>query len=144
MCTGQTALLSYSPSGGFLSGSFLSGNNFIPTASGTHTVGYNYTDAYGCTYSDCLPIKVDLCTDIREDELPSVSAHPNPFKNEFVVNNPGGIKLNITVYDVNGRIILEQRTSDNSVVNLEGQSQGIYYVKMESETACKFSKLIKL
>lgn len=144
MCVGQSSLLTYTPSGGTLSGPFISGSVFTPTTAGTYSVNYNYVDAYGCNYSDCESLLVNICTTINELGLESVSVYPNPFTNEFIINNPNNLELSITVYDLNGKFIQKYTSDKTSKLNAENYSDGIYYLHISSKEFSKFVKLIKL
>lgn len=144
ICTGQSSTITYTPSGGSLSGPFLSGNVFTPTSAGSYSVTYNYVDTYGCSYSDCESITVNLCTNIKEEILYSLEVFPNPFSNEFTITNPNNVFLNITVYDVTGKLMSKFNTHQTFHINTSEFSSGVYYVQLQSGDYLRSVKLIKL
>ncbi len=74
VCETNSVTLSGSPSGGVYTGSFVTGNVFTPTVSGTYTVAYTYTNSYGCVGSDTETITVVPFA----GSTVSVTANPNP------------------------------------------------------------------
>lgn len=82
---------------------------------------------------------------VDKHELTGVSLYPNPAENfvnikmDEVQNN-----LNIAVYDMNGRKVMQEKTTlDSSYqMDISRLNQGVYFVKIESEGKTSTQKLI--
>ncbi len=75
----------------------------------------------------------------------AISIYPNPSKGEVYINNSGFIDLDtVKVYDVNGRLILEQELKDTpqNRINLTSVSNGVYFLIVNSNEASITEKLI--
>lgn len=93
-------------------------------------------------------------TDIPQDPLSSesfkltnISIYPNPSRGLFTIAL-GDVQPNlIEVYDITGKIILSR--TNNSITNFEtsldlsSASQGVYFVKIGSDTGTTTKKIIK-
>jgi FtsP/CotA-like multicopper oxidase with cupredoxin domain len=94
--------LSAQPSGGFFSGTGVSGQTLDPLISGTgnHPVTYIYTDANGCTSADIEPLTINIAPNVSLDGTDTLCITDAP----LVLNeNPqGGIfsgAINTSVFD---------------------------------------------
>ncbi|WP_338408998.1 T9SS type A sorting domain-containing protein [uncultured Flavobacterium sp.] len=68
------------------------------------------------------------------------SIYPNPVKDGQINFNIDGLK-NITIYDVNGRLVFEQNTASNSL-NISQINQGFYIVKVTADAKTFTSKFL--
>ena len=91
-------------------------------------------------------INISDHTSLTEDELGnSVSIFPNPNNGEFNVNidNPKVDKVNLTVFDMYGRLVhQEQITDKNNLIKLTDVSAGVYSVRIESENQSTIKKIV--
>ena len=76
---------------------------------------------------------------IEKDELKAaVRIYPNPTKGNFFISNNGNINLEkVVVFDVSGRLIVQQDLSNTygiKTIHLENISKGIYFVNIYSDT----------
>ena len=74
----------------------------------------------------------------------SFSLYPNPFNNELTVQSSANKKLTFILYDHLSRQILKQTYNDNSTINTDFQSNGIYlYEIRNSKKILNCGKVIK-
>ena len=74
----------------------------------------------------------------EELRLP-VQVYPNPATNEATVITGCGERQMMTVYGIDGRIVLQQDVRERATIDLGGWNRGIYIIKVGSRT----SKLVK-
>lgn len=77
----------------------------------------------------------------------SLSIHPNPVNDEFFVNIISNINKEnaITVYDINGKLMLTEKTNDNNLkVNTQDWPKGLYIVKSIVDNQSISKRLVKL
>ncbi|MEW7280238.1 M43 family zinc metalloprotease [Aquimarina sp. 2201CG1-2-11] len=78
----------------------------------------------------------------------NLSGYPNPFE-KFVnidVSNIDGDNLNITVYDITGKVLLERNYGTNPgqiVINDEIKNSGSYFVKVATNRTTQTLRLVK-
>lgn len=68
----------------------------------------------------------------RNAEAPhtGLAVYPNPAKTEFFIENPTGENVVMRMFDLNGRIILEEQLGPyTNSVNVSGLSAGIYVIQ---------------
>lgn len=71
-----------------------------------------------------------------------IDLHPNPAKNLVMINSSEIIKT-ITVYAISGKIIIEISSDDRNIcLNTAAIPDGLYLVKIETETNISFHKLV--
>jgi hypothetical protein len=117
-----------------------------PTINTTYTVtGTNTTT--GCYNDTTITIFVSPCTGIELlSALPGaeIKVYPNPNNGEFVVELNNGLDKTIEVYDLMGRSILNKSGEEDKIfVNISTLSNGIYYVKIQSDNSVKVVKIVK-
>jgi hypothetical protein len=147
ICAGQTVTLSatgassytYNPGG-------ITGNPIAlsPTANTTYTVlGTNGS----CTGMTTITQSVSACTGVDKNKSNRVeyAVYPNPNHGEFVVIVPDNEGSELEVFNVIGqKVFTKTLTEDHTKVNLTGQSDGIYYVRIIKDGKTRFSsKIIK-
>lgn len=80
-------------------------------------------------------------TAIEESEILSMRLFPNPAGNTFTVDSPEQIDL-IRVYDLSGRLMMEQPVNDFSVtMNTSGLHNGIYLIQVVAGSQTRVQKL---
>ncbi|MEG1022063.1 MAG: T9SS type A sorting domain-containing protein, partial [Myroides sp.] len=73
----------------------------------------------------------------------SINLYPNPTTDKLFWSEKDIIIKKITIYDINGKKIVEQNVSENSI-NVSHLANGSYIVKLESNTEINYhSKFIK-
>lgn len=71
----------------------------------------------------------------------SVSVYPNPTSSKININNNNSIK-SIEVYDVQGRI-LETILGNKNTIDISEKSNGIYFLKINTNDGSKVERIIK-
>ncbi|MCW3076872.1 MAG: Carboxypeptidase [Bacteroidetes bacterium] len=74
----------------------------------------------------------------------NVTLSPNPSHGIFNLRNPDGKNLRVEVVNALGQIIYKQEnaSSENSIINLKGHVQGIYFIKLNIEGSEIIKKVI--
>ena len=93
-------------------------------------------DSFDCSGAD---VAILVVSQIAEDR---VSLYPNPAQTNFEIQ---GLKTShaIRIYDINGRMILEQERTDNRPIDMGPYKDGIYLVRIENEDRSVTKRLIK-
>ena len=147
-CLGDLAgTLSANPTGGFWSGTGITGNSFDPSLAGfgIHNSIYSYTDVNGCVNSDTLIMSVNLCTGVNEITTENLfTVYPNPVSTEINIKaNISFIGSNYTIYDATGKLVLTGKiNSENTLIELGNLSGGIYLLNVGDKTTRTF-KVVK-
>jgi hypothetical protein len=120
--------------------------NVTPMVNTTYTVtGTNTTT--GCYNDTTITVMVSLCTGIKQqagNKNLELSVYPNPNNGEFTVELSNGLNKTIEVYDLVGRTILTQSSEEDKIyLNINELSNGIYYVKVQSDNSVTVVKIIK-
>lgn len=118
-----------------LSGSFATVN--LPTLSGGkvwNAVEYNNSDGVRISVNTTLSV-----SNIDKESL-KFKIYPNPVSDKIYISGVSTIS-NVSIYDFNGRRILEAELSDvNSSIDLSALPFGVYLLKVKEETF-KFVKM---
>lgn len=95
-------------------------------------------------YTDHLKwINTTRISEVNAAQKPMV--YPNPTQNSITVNSLSDKLIRLFVYDLSGKLLLDIRAnSTNQDVDLSSFSEGVYFLKMETESGATFmEKLIK-
>ena len=120
----------------------------ISTDSGGTGLGLNkislvVKNSFGCSNSDTIQIRFDLCAGINSErfDLYNNTLFPNPFIRE--INFTTNIISTVCIYDIYGKLV--QKISGVSGTILMGESlhSGIYFIEVISGTNKKMFSVIK-
>ncbi len=148
-CTNSSTIaLTGSPSGGVYTGSNVASGAFTPgAAAGTFVQSYAYTNTLtGCSKTATSSIVVSVCLGLNTTsaKINGLSVYPNPSNGEFTVELNNGINKTIEVTDVAGRVVLTTTSLNDKVnVNINSLTNGIYFVKIVSNTITNVIKVVK-
>lgn len=80
-----------------------------------------------------------------EDNLQLVKVFPNPFRNQITIKfNNSSIPRLISLYSIDGRLIIKKQVSSFVTIGTEGLAKGLYFVQViESGQVVVSQKLIK-
>ena len=71
-----------------------------------------------------------------------INLYPNPASVGFYINT--GEKINtVSIYNLNGEMILSKEVIDNNFINISDLKPGVYFVKVQTENGIIVRKLIK-
>jgi len=72
----------------------------------------------------------------------SVSLYPNPVTDGFYIETGENTVL-ISVFNLNGALMLSKQVIDKDFINISSLSQGVYLVKIANENGLVVRKLVK-
>jgi len=73
-----------------------------------------------------------------------IRIYPNPVKNKLTIENGGGIIKNVQIFDISGRKIANGKLSDDKSIDVSFLSDGMYILKIETETGMQTLKFNKI
>lgn len=105
---------------------------------------------HGCNYKGSSPYlfratdpNVELGEQEKENLQETIKLFPNPTNNNFNIVLPEGELVDLKVFNVSGKLIIEKKGVKNNIeVSLEGYSKGIYFVKLNGVKLSHSEKLI--
>jgi PKD repeat protein len=138
------------PAGGIYTGPGVTDGMFYPDVAGigTHTLVYTYQDENGCANSAEQTVVVDACTGLPENGGVQIVTLPNPTQGSFrlsVMNLEDVVNVRVinstgkTVYQKTG---VQVSGNYNTMIDLTGNSNGIYYIQVEGKKSTYFKKVI--
>ena len=77
---------------------------------------------------------------IEDSELKTLSIYPNPTSDVLKIEGYNSASLNISVYDIMGRNIMETTVMNNETLNVSELSDGIYTIRINNVLTSKFIK----
>ena len=106
------------------------------------------SDANHSNDSYCGNVVVVSTTGIDEHDLNNlnIQAYPNPTNDNLQFTNLSvGVNYTITLFDITGKEITSKSiTKNNSVINIESLSDGLYVLKISDGVSAVFKKITKL
>ncbi len=110
--------------------SLIEGGFDYPTAVAVDLLGNLYVADYG----NFQIKKVEASTlTVLEKEIQNISLFPNPTSNYFSVNGLENETL-LQIIDTNGRVVLEEHTSNGEIVSTGRLIKGLYLVSIAGQT----------
>jgi hypothetical protein len=82
-------------------------------------------------------------TSIGENSKIIQLIYPNPATDKIYISNLKEDNTLIKIYDINGRLVLENKISNQEYLNISKLSKGIYQIKFEGSDWNEMRKLIK-
>jgi hypothetical protein len=127
----------------FLNDSLLTGlisREIKAPSSGTYKViAYNDSCA-----SDTSAAFQFVLTSLRSLELPGINVFPNPSDGVFILQMDQAINIQLQLFDMSGKLILEKRINQRFwQIDLGDQADGVYFLKTISDKGNRTYKLIK-
>ena len=72
-----------------------------------------------------------------------MNIYPNPNNGHFTVEGiDTDMNSTVEIYDVNGKLLLSQKTNNNSDINASDLPQGVYNVCVRTDASIAYKKLI--
>jgi hypothetical protein len=146
ICAGQSASLTASGASTY-SWNTSSTNTVIsitPSVTTSYTV--TGTGANTCSNSVVFTQSVSACTGLNNNVVSTIGAvvYPNPNAGMFTIELNNGSVKTIEVMDVTGRVVLANTSSNDKIdFNTTTLSNGIYYVRVQSNNSVEVIKIVK-
>lgn len=84
----------------------------------------------------------NLSTAYNQQNIFSVS--PNPTSDIFkVTGQPTSERISYTIFDLMGKILIQNTLPENTEISLSGFSKGLYLIKLSTESSSQILKIIK-
>jgi len=115
-------------------GMFINDNNQIDNASST-----DITNAINTGYTECGVTS----TAIELNGPNRINIYPNPASDKIYISNLKEDNISVKVYDIKGRLVLENKVSNKKYLNISKLSKGVYQIKFEGKDWNETRKLIK-
>ena len=115
-------------------GLLLDNSNMIDNASST-----TINSAINEGYTECL-------TSVIGSELngpDQINIYPNPATESIFISNIKEEKINLSIYDIQGRIVLEETIYENQSINIKSLVKGVYQIKLEGNKMIEIRRFIK-
>lgn len=114
-----------------------------PIATSIYTI--TGTNANGCANKTTLTQMVVDCNGIGSvASLEGLKVYPNPTSGELTIETGSGLSTLVQVIDISGRVLLtEHYSGQTGRMDLNGLSNGIYHLKIQSGESVRMVKLIK-
>ena len=115
--------------------------NFTATVSGNYAVQVNLN---GCI--DTSACENVMTTGLKEDqELSGIDIFPNPTNGIIYINKGHNDVINYSISTIEGRIIEEKQNifTNELTIDLNKESKGIYFLKIDNGISNKVVKIIK-
>lgn len=110
---------------------------------GLYTVSLSTQFYYGCisTFSSTI----DVIDHIEEQTADAIQVYPNPFKQQFFINNSLDASATIEIFNHAGQLIMKQKMQGNSEIAIVGNlfPAGIYTLKVQTENQVFYRKMMK-
>ncbi|HTA60926.1 MAG TPA: T9SS type A sorting domain-containing protein [Bacteroidia bacterium] len=112
------------------------------TATGNDTVALIATNG-PCVSTTTLTIVAGIAGIKTVNTANDVNIYPNPAQNNFTIEaNTNGNKTMLFLFDVNGRLVLNQFIQDKTTVDVSGLNAGVYSLNITNNNGTLTKKLV--
>ena len=153
ICVGESQIITASSTGGAggvtyawisATGAVYQGNPVTVNPAASTVYSVTGTDSFGCAGKSTVVLNVNDCTGLSVNKLAGVSVYPNPTSGEIMVELNNASVKTIHLMDLTGRVISSSTSSLEVVkVDLTNLSNGIYYLKIQSDSSVEVVKVVK-
>jgi hypothetical protein len=146
ICAGQT--VSLTASGASTYSWNTSATTSVVAVSPSVTTSYTVTgtNTNSCSASVVITQSVSACTGLNNNVASTIGTvvYPNPNTGLFIIELNNGSVKTIEVMDLTGRVVLLNTSSNDKMdFNISNLSNGIYYVRVQSNNAVEVIKIVK-
>jgi hypothetical protein len=124
----------------------LMGNPVNVSPSSTTTYTLIGTSAQGCTAQAVYELNVTECVGLNQNtaSLNGIQVYPNPSNGVFNIEWKSGAVKSAEVSDISGRVVYTASSElDVMSINLTGFSNGVYFVKVQSNGTSELIRVVK-
>jgi hypothetical protein len=87
--------------------------------------------------------RFEFFTGIQESEISNINVYPNPITDVLTIQTDRS--YDITVTDISGRVMLQQKlNSENSVIDFSNYQSGMYFIQFKNASETKTIKVSKI
>ncbi|GAB4159803.1 MAG: hypothetical protein Tsb0033_14840 [Winogradskyella sp.] len=91
-----------------------------------------------------ITLFIDPSLSIDDTEKKELSVYPNPADNWLNIKTHNLSEVNLFIYDLNGRLVIQQILNSNkNALNIEALQKGVYILKLKDETSTYTKRFIK-
>jgi hypothetical protein len=146
ICNGQTASLTASGASTYSWNT--SATTSVVAVSPSVTTSYTVTgtNTNSCSASVVITQSVSACTGLNNNVASTIGTvvYPNPNTGLFIIELNNGSVKTIEVMDLTGRIVLTNTSSNDKMdFNINSLSNGVYFVKVQSNNSVEVIKIVK-
>lgn len=144
ICLGESISISATGNYSFVwnNGSTTQDITVSPTTTTTYTV--TATDITNCSATRSHVLTVVVCNSIYDVALNNIQVYPNPTTGLLQVDNTSGETANLTITDLEGRVVLAVEAEGDMLLNVEHLPTGTYFIKLNLHNTQRYIKLLKL
>ncbi|TYC08829.1 T9SS type A sorting domain-containing protein [Bizionia gelidisalsuginis] len=122
----------------------------LPTPN-TDTVGSTSYWVASSNNNGCESERVEIVVTVDETlgvndnvMLNDIAIYPNPTRGLLIINNNIGIDMQVTIYDINGRVLISKSNNDTmTTLDMTSFSNGIYLLRIQTKSGEFSKKVIK-
>jgi hypothetical protein len=114
--------------------------NVKPAPGTSYTV--TGTDSKGCSNNFIVNVVVDACTGVAAKQEDKVLVYPNPTSGMLTIEGGSGSVKSVEVIDLTGRTVLSGPLT-NGRLNMQSLANGVYYVKVTTDSSVRLIKVIR-
>lgn len=145
ICNGQSATLTASGANTYLWNT--SATTTVISVTPSVTTSYTVTGTTnGCSSTFVVSQAVSPCTGINTNvaSLSGMLVYPNPNTGEFTIELNNGSEKAIDIMDLTGRIVVSDKSNSDKInFNINTLANGVYYVRIQSNTSVEIVKIVK-
>ena len=109
----------------------------------SQTIYYRIENNEECFTTGDFNIIVNTTASTQESNKNNINIYPNPVKEILYISNSSQI-INISIYNILGQKVIEQNSNTNNTqLNIQRLTEGVYMVKIKSLEGDKLFKIIK-
>jgi hypothetical protein len=140
---GSLNLSGGTPAGGEYTGNGVTGSVFTPTAAGTETITYTYTDLNECSGTASQTIEVNDCAGLDESALAAITVSPNPASDVIVITTEAE-DVSYSVVSEEGKMVVAPTAIQGSVeiISVAHLADGMYFIHFTAPAGESVQKLI--
>jgi hypothetical protein len=102
----------------------------------TYCVVANYED--GSSFPECIDVKAEMSIDENATEF---AIYPNP-TNSILYISGGNAEYNYVMYNGMGQVVASGNAQGTEQINVNGMTQGVYFLRLTSGTQVRVEKVV--
>ena len=108
----------------------------------TINMNANFTELKLENYPGYLATYRNVSLSTPEQSLAALKIYPNPVSDQLFISNRNSKDLDIVIYDILGKQVLQKKSIEQSV-DVSNLLDGIYFLEINSDNGMRIEKIIK-